>query len=276
MKKLFLFTMVFFMSSNLVNSQKTISYDENGEKTKTLSEFVKLDLITKKDSSSFAGVNGAELILGPIYSILSSTIKKNIEKRQKSYVANYSNSRLFSKKQLKSNDILTVDRYIINSLNDIKDEENKTTSYLFSLNQENIGLKITLDNVMLLKSKARYKKNENLLISIKIKATIQKKKTPEKKEDPVEYTTVSSEGIITIPIIKVAKKNQIFIDNTEEINSIILNDINLDEIENIVFSVDVTETNINHIEPSVIQTILSENGQDIQSILKKIFGVAEK
>jgi hypothetical protein len=264
-----------------MQAQKIINYKKDGNKQETLNEYVDISITNTPSNkvpaapTSFAGV-----VTGPIYNIVASIIKNSLEKRQKSYTASYSNGsefshEVFNEQGLKS---IVVKRYAINTLDDV-DDSHLMAEYVLTLEPGANSLSIQLKSILLNRSKARYKSNDNLSIAINIKATpaeqIEKKDSTNKDAKP-ENKSTDSEGTITVPIIKVTGTNQDLSNKSNIINKIKLNGIDLSTSSSVKFSVSITETNINHIEPSKIQTIISNNSGDIQTILKAIFGVSDK
>jgi hypothetical protein len=230
-----------------------INYDANGEKTKSVSDYTEVIISEKQPKDiGFTAAVISSIIMGPGYNIVAGIIKKAIEKRQKSYVASYSNS---ARIELKSDTsyLLKVNRYAINALKDI-DDKHLVSTYTFDLTTDTSGVTITLVSGKLSKSKARYNnQDENLSVSINIK-------------------TSSTDGTILIPVIKV-KNDELDFSKVKGINQIYLDNIINPTSPDVRFAVTVTETNISHIDQSVIQNILTANSSDIQTILKTIFGV---
>ncbi len=265
-----------------LSAQKLINYDQNGDKLKSVTEYVGIDIKiypTSNPVKVFSPVI-ASVLLGPVYNILSSTIKSSLEKRQKSYTASYANSKefsgeLFKKEGLKS---LIVNRYAISSLDNIVDEQ-LMAKYELTLSEVENCLIIEVKEIFLKRSKARYKKDDDLAITINIKATSTTdlvKKDPDTNENKLESKSVDGEGTITIPIFKLTGDNQDLTGKGNFINTIRLNGITPSTSKYINIAVNITETNITHIDPTIVQTILTNNNSDIQSILKAIFGVAKE
>lgn len=270
------------LSGLQLSAQKLVNYDQNGDKLKSVAEYVDISIKNEQLSSDtkLGATILAGVILGPVYNILSSTIKSVLEKRQKSYTASYSNSKQFLSESFKKagSKSLIISRYAINSLEEISNER-IMAKYEFALVEEENSISIEIKNVCLNRSKARYKKDDNLAITINIKATsttISSKIDSDTKENKSESKTVESDGTITIPIFKVTGDTQDLQNKGNVINKIRLNGISLSTSNSIKFSVSISETNITRIDPSVVQTILTNNNSDIQSILKTIFGVAQK
>jgi hypothetical protein len=274
LKKTLLIICLAFLSSQL--QAQVINYDKDGNKLKSVNEYIDISVIntvpnkTPAVSTSIAGV-----ILGPVYNIVSSLIKNSLEKKQKSFTASYSNSSEFSASDFKNPGMksLLITRYAINSLGDT-DENHLMAQYILTLLPDENCLSIELKSVFLKRSKARYKKKDNLSIAINIKATSIKQTISQKEDAKSEMTSKDSEGTITIPIIIMTGENQDFNNSSNIINKIKLNGIIFSS--SIKFAITITETNISHIDPSKVQTIISNSTGDIQSILKAIFGVPEK
>jgi hypothetical protein len=265
-----------------LTAQKLVNYNQKGEKLKSATEYVGIDIKIYPTSDQVKVVSPviASVMLGPVFNIVTSSIKNGLEKRQKSYIASYANSKEFSGKLFKEGGLksLIVTRYAISSLDNIVDDQ-LMAKYELALSEVENCLLIEAKDIFLKRSKARYKKDDNLAITINIKATSTTDlvtKDPDTKENKLESKSVDSEGTITIPIFKLTGDNQDLTGKGNFINTIRLNGITPSTSKYIKIAVNITETNITHIDPSIVQTILTNNNSDIQSILKAIFGVAEE
>ncbi|OOV17567.1 hypothetical protein [Flavobacterium sp. LM4] len=269
MKKIILIGCV-ILSSLQLSAQKLVNYDKNGEQLKTVTDYLEISATGASAEKSNEGLIAAPavaipaLLLGPVFNIASTAIKNGLEKKQKSYTASYSNSGEFSTNEIKTKSLL-IKRYAIDKLTDI-DEEHLMAKYVLTLKSDGNSTLIKLDSILLKKSKARYKKNDNLSLSINIKAVSSHLNEENKTE------LISSEGTIIIPIFKVDGTEQ-YLGDKNIINPVRLNGISLDTSNTIKFAVNISETNITRIDPSKIQTLISNNSDDIQSILKIIFNV---
>lgn len=280
--KTFILIGCLILSGLQLSAQKLVNYDHNGGKLKSVTEFVEVDIKIYPSSDPVKMTPSAigSIMLGPVFNILASTYKSELEKRKKSYTATYANSKEFSGELFRTNGLksLILKRYAINTLDDIVDEQ-LVAKYEFMLTEEKNSLSIDLKDIKMIRSKARYKKDDNLAITIHIKATSTTesiKKDPNTKENKMESTTIDKEGTITIPIFKLTGENQDLSRKGEVINTIRLNGITPSKANSMVFAVNITETNITHIDPSFAQTFLTNNNGDIQAILKTIFGVSQK
>jgi len=242
-----------------------VNYDANGKKNKSVSEFVSV----KFSSSTNKAFPVAGTLLGPVYNIVASIIKNSLEKKQKSYTNAYSNSVMVKPNEINfsGGPIMQVKRFAINSLSDV-DEKYKVAEYDFAISQQNEGLEVRLDSLGLMKSKARYNPGDHLSISITIKATSY-------TQDKTDIKTKDAEGTIVIPIMEVSNENVSFRDKQDIIGKILLPGIIVTSANSVKISISITEVNISHIDPSTIQTIVSNNAADIQAILKAIFGVSD-
>ena len=270
------------LSGLQLSAQKLVNYDQNGGKLKSATEFVDLDIKIYPPSDPVKMIPPAigSIMLGPVFNILASTYKSELEKRKKSYTANYANSKEFSGKSFKATGLksLIIKRYALNTLDDMVDDQ-LMAKYEFALTEEENSLSIEVKNIRMIRSKARYRKDDNLAITIHIKATSTTeslKKDPNTKENKIESTTIDKEGTITIPIFKLTGENQDLSGKGAVVNTIRLNGITPSKANSIVFAVNITETNITHINPSLVQTLLANNTGDIQTMLKTMLGVSGK
>lgn len=264
------------------SAQKLTSYDQKGNKLKTVTEYVSLTVTNQPPisqpaaPSSFIGV-----VLGPVYNIASGLVKDGIEKRKKSYVATYSNSSSFNSDELNrvgQKKRLILKRYAINDLGGLK-ESNLMAEYTFLLLPSTAPdqLEIQLETILLKRSKARYHADNNLSIGITIKTSArQKKSSVQENDEDTKLETLSGEGLINIPILKVNNDPQNLGENEDIINKIRLKDINFKTLIDIQFAISITETNISHIDPGIAQNLVTNNSSDLQTILKAIFKVNDK
>lgn len=284
MKQLIL-ALLFCSPSLSVVAQQVNNFDKAGKNAKSLSEFVKIELEVKPGGRGPAAVGAlAGIVLGPVINIASSLVKNGLEKRQKSFTASYSNTVGFEKDKISmtGGKTLIVSRYAINDLSQLT-SENLTTEFRLLLIPGEERITIKLKDLLLRKSKARYRnEKDNLTVSINLKVTSMqktetKKGSAEKKEDDSEpkTTEVTKEATINVPIIKVSDDTK-DLSTSDVINEITLHGIDLKSSEGLTFGVTVTETNINRVDPSLVQSLVSNNSTDIQNILKAIFGVEDK
>lgn len=248
-----------------VFSQKISNYDTNGKTTKSTSEYVQVKIKNVVSENEVDPIGS--IILGPVFNITNSLIKNGIAKRQKSFVATYSNSARTSN-CAKLNELVST-RYAIDGLNQI-DSNHIVAEYIFELTPDSSSnkLKINLKSVRLNKSKARFKKDDNLSIGIAIKTTYLKKTVGSTAQPP----PIITDGMIIIPIIKAQNESQNFT-NLKGVNPIFIDGIDFKKIDYIQFAVNFTETNTSHLDQNTLQNILSNNGGDIQTSLKTIFGI---
>lgn len=264
-----------------LSAQKLINYDKNGGKIKSVTEYVDISIINTPGNKSYLGPTSfAGVVLGPVYNIISATIKNGLEKRQKSFTASYSNSSEFSIDDIKKIELksLLIRRYAINTLDDINNSH-LMAEFLLTILPDPNNLSIQLHDILLKHSKARYTKGDNLSLTINIKATSTtqiEKRDSATREVTVESKSKDSEGTIIIPILQVKDSIQDLSGKGKVINKIRLNGISLSNPGSIKFSINITETNISRIDPSKIQTIIANNSNDVQSILKALFGVTNK
>lgn len=249
-------------------AQKIINYNQSGDKTKTLSEFVEISLKSSIEKNGVAPAAIVGVVLGPLYDIVSGIIKDKLEKRQKSFVASYSNSNEFSKVDLNDGipTELTVKRYAMNNLDELeRDPKPLMSEYTFSVTPSGNDVLIELINITLNQSKARYKENDDLAISISVKSKV----TVTTAADP---KTIESDGTFLVPIIGVGGGAQDFSKRGKIVGKMILKNVDLAKLSTINFAVTVTETNIKRADPGIVQQILTNNSKEIQSILKELFG----
>ena len=182
-----------------VQAQSIINYGPDGEKTKKLSEYVELSLEPTSTAESLGSpIALVGIALGPVFNIVSSTIKKSLEKRQKQFVASYSNSAEFSEEDLKRSgrkgsvlhQNLVITRYAIDALNQLDQNHLMATYCLRMIPSDSPDkLQLELQSITLNQSKAKYKKGEHLSIALTIKATAQhttEATAPETTEVPAQ------------------------------------------------------------------------------------------
>lgn len=245
-----IFSIFFFLTT--IHSQNSIkNWDKNGKCHKSVSEYTEIIISQKKPGLSAL----KPILMGPAYSIFSSIVKNSLENRKKSFTGTYSNSAIIN--DPKDIDSIIVNRYAINKLEEIDSKHLATSIKMYVLpDEEANGLNINLASIKMAKSKAKYKSGNNLAISIAIKATYKKGEK-----------SYSSDGTIIIPIATVSSDIQEF---EKGVNKIFLDGIDFKSINYIQFSVTVTESNTSKLNPTIVQNLLTNNLNDLQTILKTI------
>src|SRR5690625_2459276 len=162
--------LVFFLliTYHSLLAQKIMNYDKNGRKLKTASEFVDLS-IENTPGQQAPGVESAitGILLGPVYNIVSSFIQNQLKTRQQQYIASYGNSVVFPDNEIQSRGArsLIIRRYAINTLDD-GNEEHLMAEYVLPITTDKNSITLSLNSVLVSRSKARYRPKDKLSLSI--------------------------------------------------------------------------------------------------------------
>jgi len=257
--------LVFFLliTYHSLFAQKVLNYDKNGRKLKTASEFVDLSIENTPGQQApevESAITG--ILLGPVYNIVSSFIQNQLKKRQQQYIASYGNSVVFPDNEIKSKGerSLIIRRYAINTLDDVNDEH-LMAEYVLPITTDKNSITLSLKSVLLNRSKARYRSKDKLSLSIQVSIT-----------NPLFVQPIVNEGTIVVPIAKVTGETKDFSEYKNVINKIRLSQLEIADSLPIKFLVTITETNISKIEPSEVQRLISNNSEELRTILKAALG----
>jgi hypothetical protein len=287
-----------------LNAQKIYNYDGVHSPDKSVNDFLEISVEALREKPTpprmpaFAGLFPFPVVsslIGPIGTLSIDIINSSISKRQQSFTATYSNNisipivnsgdkssdKLFYSDLLEEKCILILRRYKLNDINQTLQANDIMAEYKFNFSMKETGsIQITLDSVKLIKSKARFKNDENLSIGIDFKLGIMSKSS-DSKESPDQDL---GESIIKIPMIKIGKfyvsqGRGTGILNEKLINHAFFKSFAKPAKDNEVIlnvSVTVTEANINHLQPRMVDNLLKNNGDDIVSVLKAILAPDSK
>lgn len=244
--------------------QKVYNYDKNGHRLKTAAEFVDVGM-TNTPPEGTAGTESVigGILLGPVYNIISSTIKEQLKKREQKFIGTYSNSTAFSYDDFKQKGDKTIfiRRYAIDIMPEI-DSSHLAAEYELPVTVDNESITIALGSILLKRTKAKYKSRDKLSISIHVAAN-----------NVAENNPPLGEGTIVVPVYKLTGEPQDLSLYEDKINKIVLPNPGLSEPGNLKLSISVTETNISRLDPSRVQELISNNSEDLRTILKTALGL---